>query len=823
MESWRPSRWEKPLAATLLFALLAAVHYDVIFLGRSFVLTNHYNPLDYRPLPQNYGEHQVPAETWNARNLYPYANIRDAGGPWWQWEPDSKFLQQSLRDGELPFWDPYIGAGTPAMANMTPGYFFPPFMLMVALGATVTLKNMYNLLLLWSAGFFTFLFLRRHGLHFISALFGGCLVMMCGGVNQHIGTIALQSGACLPAALYVTRLFVETPTRRRAVILSLTYASIALASFPPILFWVFGITALYALTAIWIEASARRLPTFVRWAIATSLAVGLVMFYYFPAFALRSGVQYVLAFYEGVGLESMPFVKILQLLSPTLAGGIPIYLNPPIPQSLEPNLPYTGIAAVMTALLARPFGDARTRTLFLASAVAALVILLKLFGLPPSQWIAHLPLFDQIHYAHYFGIAIGFLLAFLAALGLESVVRGTVSLPRALIAVALPLAATQALWWVIPRGDMLESTADAYWLRDWRVLNAVGIAAACALLVGALRAQARRATAVVVVLVGAVEGAFNNSYPSPDAWEFFDHPAPYVQTLRDLAGMERVMPFGALNANLNSAFGIYSIDSLMTINPPRPYEMYRRYAEPPPWLFLREARRIPPDPVLDRAAIGFLVVRDALPAIVKEAQGRGYQVRFNDGYVWVFERPTLPRFFFSSEYEVRRAPGALTAIATTPSRTVLVEKQPGFPSTPNTANDPRVDVESYRRNSVVLTVDAPRPGLVYASESYFDGWSARLNGAAAAILAANYAFRAIEVPAGNSRIEFHYWPPGLTWGLVVTVGSAMLLGLWAGSRVYDALVPVTENERLMRPDNPNSQSGSPSTGKGIPESLSSAN
>jgi hypothetical protein len=482
----------------------------------------------------------------------------------------------------------------------------------------------------------------------------------------------------------------------------------------------------------------------------------------------------------------MPYWKILQLLSPTLAGGLPIYLNPPVPQSLEPNLPYTGIVALTAALLARPFGDPRSRTLFLASLITAVLILLKLFGLPPSQWIAHLPLFNQIHYAHYFGIPIGVVAAFLAALGLENLLRGTVSLPRLLVAVAVPLAATEGLWWAVARADLLKSAAYSYWLRDWLVLNLVGIAAACALLVGARRTPARSFAACAVFLFGAGEGAYNNTYPSPDAWEVFDHPVPYVQMLRGSAGMERVMPFGALSANLNSAFEIFSIDSLMTINPPRPYELYRRYAEPPPWLFMREARRIPPDPVLDRAAIGFLVIRDAFPALVKEAQARGYQVRFNDGYVWVFERPTLPRFFFSSEYEVRRAPGALNVIATTPSRVVIIEKQPSFPVTPNRPDDPAVVVESYRRNSVVLTVDAPRAGLVYAAESYFTGWTARLNGVDTAILPANYAFRAIEVPAGRSRVEFHYWPPGLTTGLAVSIVSAVLLVLWLSLGSYDS-------------------------------------
>ncbi len=63
---------------------------------------------------------------------------------------------------------------------------------------------------------------------------------------------------------------------------------------------------------------------------------------------------------------------------------------------------------------------------------------------------------------------------------------------------------------------------------------------------------------------------------------------------------------------------------------------------------------------------------------------------------------------------------------------------------------------------------APRPGLVYCSESYFPGWAARVNGNPAKILAANYAFRAVAVPSGPVEVDMSYWPRGFTVGLLVT-------------------------------------------------------
>jgi hypothetical protein len=771
-------RRERGLAAALLFLLLAVVHWDVLFLGRSLVLTNHSNPLDYRALPQNYGGDLVAFEQWNNRNLWPYANIRDPGGTWWQWEPAGEFLRRSIELREWPFWDPYLAAGTPAMANLTPAFFFPPYAAIIALGGSVPLKNAYLLCMIWTAAFFTFLFLRRHGLLFVSSFGGAAALIVGGAVNQNIGTILGQTASCLPICLYATRAFLDNPNGWKTVSLTLVYAGAALASFPPISLGVFGVTSFYALTSLMLEQrgdASRRALRLRRWILAIALSVGLVGFYYVPAIALREHTPNVLAFYEGVGFEAMPFSHIYQLLSPTLMGGPLVYLTSPVPAGDIPHLPYVGMSALLLVLLARPAADSRSAGLFYSSVLGSILILLKVFGLPPAQWLGHLPVLNQIHFAHYFGVPLGFLLAFLAAFGLESVLRESTTSIRVLIAVGAGFTAIESLWWVVEKYEVLKSAGDAYWVRDWRVVNAVGSVAAVTLIAGVLAPQWRRIAAVSLVTLVALEGIYNSSYPSPDAWNMFSHPVPYVQLLQREAARGRVLPFGALNANLNSAFEISSIDSLMPFNPPKVRTLYTRYTKSSQGLVMREAKEIPPEPVLDRANVRFLAVRDAFPDVVRAAQTRGYSVRFNDGYVWLFERPTLPRFFFSSEYRVLRAPSVLNAIAESPSREVLLESHPGFAPTPNAQADPDVRVESSHRNSVTLVVDAPRAGLLYAADSFFEGWTALVNGEPTRILPANYAFRAIAVAPGRSRVEFRYWPPGLTLGLAVSGASAVLL------------------------------------------------
>jgi hypothetical protein len=82
---------------------------------------------------------------------------------------------------------------------------------------------------------------------------------------------------------------------------------------------------------------------------------------------------------------------------------------------------------------------------------------------------------------------------------------------------------------------------------------------------------------------------------------------------------------------------------------------------------------------------------------------------------------------------------------------------------------------------VDLAVEADRPTVVAMRETWTRGWSATVNGAAAPVLRCNGRYRAVEVPAGRSRVVLRYRPPGLRAGLAVSLLSAAVLiaaGTW---------------------------------------------
>lgn len=96
-----------------------------------------------------------------------------------------------------------------------------------------------------------------------------------------------------------------------------------------------------------------------------------------------------------------------------------------------------------------------------------------------------------------------------------------------------------------------------------------------------------------------------------------------------------------------------------------------------------------------------------------------------------------------------------------------------------------VSIEKYRPDQVVLKISASRPGFVFLSDASFPGWQARLDGRRAKLLRSWLAFRAVQVPAGNSELIFTYRPGPLRAALALSLAAVLswvFAGLWLWRR-----------------------------------------
>ena len=81
-------------------------------------------------------------------------------------------------------------------------------------------------------------------------------------------------------------------------------------------------------------------------------------------------------------------------------------------------------------------------------------------------------------------------------------------------------------------------------------------------------------------------------------------------------------------------------------------------------------------------------------------------------------------------------------------------------------------------------ISLDKPGLVFFSVPYSEGWSAQVNGEAALIEKVDNGLMAVKCGAGESSIVFTYKNRYLTAGLIITLSAAGLLAVYAAVCIY---------------------------------------
>lgn len=773
----RPVR-EDRIAIALLALLVAIAFGNVIFGGRSLIASDNLNPL--------WPNFSAPEE-WHHPELLSYPNFRDITSAIMQSDPSREFLRRSLLRGEFPWWDPYVGGGGPSFASMWPAYLFPPALLVVLLGAGSIVRNAYILLLILTSGTLTWFLLRRHGLRAPSALAGAIAFAFSGAVITTVPSVIGQPVAFFSLPLLVTARLVDRPDARRAAQLALAFAFVAFASFPPALLQIFGMCVVYVAVAIVLQPRLRA-QTALWFASGVAVSLALVAVVYLPGASLMAEMPHVRDFYSHASAAVLPIGWLGQALSPTIMGGLAIYVQPAMLGETGKHLYYSGVVALLLAgigLVARATGDARV--LRITAALSGALALAKLIGLPPMQLIAYVPLLRDFHYGAYLGMMVAYATAVLAALGVDALLEGRARAWHVAFGTAVPGLALLAVRIQAVYRPLASRPGAGRWLADFRWLVVFAALTAVTAWIAGRSPRLRTAAVVVVIALLSVEGVKNAHYPRPRRGDVWAHPARYVEVIAQLHSLGRVIPMPVYPANTESAFGQPTLDVILTAST-RMYTLYKRHFADVPDPILRGTDRIPPERVLDVANVEYIAIASQDTAHIGETMRRGYETFYEDPLVHVMRRATDPRYAFTSQYRVVRSPDeALASLETLPRGTVLLERPTSFP--PVAGPDVRPVLKTFRLNEVVLAITASRPGMLVCSESNMHGWTARIDGHPVPIVDANYAFRAVEVPAGAHTIHFTYWQPGLTGGIVLSV-----LGLVACVVLFRAKVEISGRE-----------------------------
>lgn len=530
------------LAAIVLFALLAAA-----LLHKSLLP-------GYTLLPLDVIQHIAP---WDHLELGPTAN-RLLTDPFLSFYPRRHWLTQSLRAGQLPLWNPHVLTGTPTIANPNFQTFYPPNLL-------AALFLLPRDALPWLAWFhltltatLTYLFLRRHRLHWLACVLGSGVWMLNG-----YGLVWLENPHRLSTAAWLPGLFwaYEAATQEKKVswaALGGIFLGLAVLGGQMQFIFVAGIMlGLYALVTTILQArgagrwSTRPLLTLVLIGVI-GLAIGAITLLPAAEFATMSQRRRLTA--DTIQNTGWPLTHLVTLVAPNFYG------NPATPVrywgafNYAEMTAYFGVVALLLALAAPLLAR---RSSFLTRALVLAVATLSItLGTPLARLLFLLP-GAQFVVLERTLFLIPLMGAWLAAAALDGWLAANYPWRRQFPAILLALVtmALVTLWTVAALGD-------AFTAHRMDILPAVGRGAALALVAGLLLLSRwpRVAGSLLVLLALADLWQWGYRFNPVISVDYLYPANAVVDTLRQDSGLYRVLPLQSegviFGPNVLSVYGV---------------------------------------------------------------------------------------------------------------------------------------------------------------------------------------------------------------------------------------------------------------------------
>ncbi len=122
--------------------------------------------------------------------------------------PNRFYADKEIREGFIPLWNPHMFGGTPFQADIQTGVFYPLNLALSLLPKKEILEfyELYQSQIIFHfilAAWFTFIFLRKLNLDFVSSLLGGAVYAFGGFFFSHAHhTNMVHSGIWLPAVFF---------------------------------------------------------------------------------------------------------------------------------------------------------------------------------------------------------------------------------------------------------------------------------------------------------------------------------------------------------------------------------------------------------------------------------------------------------------------------------------------------------------------------------------------------------------------------------------------------------------------------------------------
>lgn len=157
----------------------------------------------------------------------------------------------------------------------------------------------------------------------------------------------------------------------------------------------------------------------------------------------------------------------------------------------------------------------------------------------------------------------------------------------------------------------------------------------------------------------------------------------------------------------------------------------------------------------------------------------GFTLVFQDKSVAILKNPNaLERTFFASNISTQtndlEIENALMNKDFDPRKNIILSKDLKIASVSGIGKS---EIVKYSPNKVIIKTKTETDEILILSDTFDEGWKAKIDGKLTKVSSANLVFRAIKVPAGEHEVLYYYWPDSFQKGLIISISSLLTLGL----------------------------------------------
>jgi hypothetical protein len=653
-------------------------------------------------------------------------------------DPSNGFTSQAIGhraaldvlDLDLPFWNPYEGTGMALLGETQSAALFPPTLL-----TAFSNGQLYeHMLLELIAGICTYLLLRRLLVARSAAVAGGVAFALCGKFAW-FSDAGVNPLPFLPMLLLGIELAFEATKAKRGAgwrLIAVAAALSVYAGFPEVayidtllaVFWFGWRCACLERAELRPFLGKVGLGAIAGVLLAAPMLLAMFDYLRYADLGAHNGSRFGS---RHLGPSALP-----QLVLPYVYGQVSAHPRAPIWVRVGGYLSVTLLLFATLGLLAR---DRRGLKAVLVGFAA--LVFARMYGVPGlGQILGVLPGMGKIQFYRYGTAALELPIIILAALGLDDLARVPAHRRRLLWgglgAVALIVGAAFGAQPVVRAFGARFHENTFFWSSiALATMMAVAVAA-----VAFIRSARVRATLLTLLVSAEAIALFVvPEFSAPRTARIDLAPVAYLH--RHL-GLGRFDTLGPISPDYGSYFGLASLS--VDDFPPKDYAAYVHARVDPLAGFTGFPSRR----------------RSAEWELLHHLGGyRSAGVRYVLTPVWqslpqspktlklVFQSPTTRIYRLAGAAPYYRAPGC--------------------------------QVISTSSDSVSLT--CPRPTTLVRRETWFDGWTATVNGRPAHIRRIDGLFQGVSVPAGTHRLTFTFLPPGMGWAAIGLLAGCALLCL----------------------------------------------